>query len=115
MKIIIIGNGFDLNLGLKTSYQNFIESNYFISLLKENNTLAIYLNEKQGINNWVDIEKELTEYSKQIQDDKSKVKNDFKELKNALIDYLKEAQKEEINQNSKAFEMMKTSINFLKH
>lgn len=110
MKIIIIGNGFDLSLGLKTSYKDFIQSNYFNLLVKNNNSLALYLNEKQEINNWVDIEKELTEYSKQIQDDKSKVKNDFKELKNALVDYLKEAQKEEINQNSKAFEMIKNEI-----
>ncbi|MCT7560432.1 AbiH family protein [Aliarcobacter butzleri] len=110
MKIIIIGNGFDLSLGLKTSYKDFIQSDYFISLLYNHNTLAIYLNDKQQINNWVDIEKELTEYSNQIQDDKSKVKNDFKELKNALMDYLKEAQEEEINQNSKAFEMIKNEI-----
>jgi hypothetical protein len=110
MKIIIIGNGFDLSLGLKTSYKDFIQSNYFNLLVKNNNSLALYLNEKQEINNWVDIEKELTEYSKQIQDDKSKVKNDFKELKNALMDYLKEAQEEEINQNSKAFQMMKNEI-----
>lgn len=110
MKIIIIGNGFDLSLGLKTSYKDFIQSNYFNLLVKNNNSLALYLNKKQEINNWVDIEKELTEYSKQIQDDKSKVKNDFKELKNALMDYLKEAQEEEINQNSKAFEMIKNEI-----
>lgn len=110
MKIIIIGNGFDLSLGLKTSYKNFIQSDYFISLLNEDNTLAMYLNEKQEINNWVDIEKELTEYSKQIKDGKLKVKNDFKELKNALMDYLKEAQEKEINQNTKAFEMMKNEI-----
>ncbi|MDK2062799.1 AbiH family protein [Aliarcobacter butzleri] len=110
MKIIIIGNGFDLSLGLKTSYKDFIQSNYFNLLVKNNNSLALYLNEKKEINNWVDIEKELTEYSKQIQDDKSKVKNDFKELKNALMDYLKESQEEEINENSKAFEMMKNEI-----
>lgn len=110
MKIIIIGNGFDLSLGLKTSYKDFIVSDYFNSLLEEHNTLAIYLYKKQEINNWVDIEKELTKYSKQIKDDKSKVKNDFKELKNALMDYLKEAQEEKINQNSKAFEMMKNEI-----
>lgn len=29
MKIIIIGNGFDLNLGLKTSYKDFMENDYF--------------------------------------------------------------------------------------
>ncbi|MFX4234202.1 AbiH family protein [Aliarcobacter butzleri] len=110
MKIIIIGNGFDLSLGLKTSYKDFIQSNYFNLLVKNNNSLALYLNEKQEINNWVDIEKELTEYSKQIQDDKLKVKNDFKELKNALMGYLKEVQEEEINQNSKAFKMVKNEI-----
>ena len=86
--VLVIGNGFDLSLGLKTSYKDFIQSNYFSLLVKNNNSLALYLNEKQEINNWVDIEKELTEYSKQIQDDKSKVKNDFKELKNALIERL---------------------------
>ena len=32
------------------------------------------------------------------------------ELKNALMDYLKEAQEKKINQNSKAFEMMKKEI-----
>lgn len=79
---------------MKTSYKDFIQSDYFISLVTKNNTLAIYLNEKQQINNWVDIEKELTKYSKQIEEneDKVKVKNDFKELKNALMNYLKEAQ-----------------------
>jgi hypothetical protein len=110
MKIIIIGNGFDLSLGLKTSYKDFITSNYFISLIRNNNSLAFFLNEKQEINNWVDIEKELTNYSIQTNEDKSKVKNDFKELKNALIDYLNEAQEKEINQDSKAFEMIKNEI-----
>ena len=110
MKIIIIGNGFDLSLGLKTSYKDFIESDYFTLLLNENNTLALHLLIKKEIKNWVDIEKELTEYSKKTQNDKSKVKNDFKELKNTLMDYLKEAQEKEINQNSKAFEMIKNEI-----
>ncbi len=39
--VIIIGNGFDLSLGLKTSYNDFVESNYFESLLKEDNHLDI--------------------------------------------------------------------------
>ena len=110
MKIIIIGNGFDLSLGLKTSYKDFIESDYFTSLIHKDNSLAFYLYGQQEINNWVDIEKELTNYSIQTNEDKSKVKNNFKELKNALMDYLKEAQEEEINQNSKAFEMMRNEI-----
>lgn len=110
MKIIIIGNGFDLSLGLKTSYKDFIQSNYFTSLFYTDNSLAFYLYGQQEINNWFDIEKELTNYSMQTNEDKSKVKNDFKELKNALIDYLNEAQEKEINEDSKAFEMIKNEI-----
>ncbi len=82
MKIIIIGNGFDLSLGLKTSYKDFIVSDYFNSLLEKHNTLAIYLYKKQEINNWVDIEKELTEYSKKLYD--------------CLKDYFKDCNFEEI-------------------
>lgn len=33
MKILIIGNGFDLNLGLKTSYKDFIQSEHFKDLV----------------------------------------------------------------------------------
>ncbi len=110
MKVIIIGNGFDLNLGLKTSYKDFIESENFDLLVEKENTLALYLDEKREINNWVDIERELTNYSILIQDDKKTVKDDFKELKNSLIDYLKAAQEKDINQNSKAFEMIKSEI-----
>ena len=44
MKIIIIGNGFDLSLGLKTSYKDFIESDSFTLLLNKENSLTIYLN-----------------------------------------------------------------------
>lgn len=29
--LIIIGNGFDLDMGLKTSYSDFIKSPYFLS------------------------------------------------------------------------------------
>jgi hypothetical protein len=113
MKIIIIGNGFDLNLGLKTSYKDFMESGYFISLVEKNNSLATYLNKNNQSINWVDIEKELTEYSMAVTvvyQGSINVKNDFQVFKTALMDYLREAQDGEINQNSKAFEMIKNEI-----
>lgn len=90
-KIIIIGNGFDLNLGLKTSYNDFIKSNYFESLLEEDNSLAWHLSDQTQLNNWVDIENEITNYSTQINDDNLNVKNNFKALKTSLQNYLKEA------------------------
>jgi len=110
MKIIIVGNGFDLNLGLKTSYKDFIESDYFIYLTQHDNSLATYLMGKTNLNNWVDIEKEITNYSRQVKDEVLNVKKDFTALKKALTSYLKEIQDKEINQESKAFEMIKNEI-----
>lgn len=110
MKIIVIGNGFDLNLGLKTSYKDFIESIYFQSLAEENNSLAVYLMSKTDLNNWVDIEKEITEYSIRIQNTDTNVKNNFKALKEALAKYLLEVQEAEIDQASQAFKMIQEEV-----
>jgi hypothetical protein len=110
MKIIVIGNGFDLNLGLKTSYKDFIESDYFNTLIEQNNSLATYLMAKSNLNNWVDIEKEITQYSMDIQHTDANVKNDFEALKISLANYLKEAQEGEIDQESQAFKMIQEEI-----
>lgn len=92
MRILIIGNGFDLNLGLKTGYKDFITSKYFKTLVKNRNPIAEYFNEKNELNNWVDIEKELTEYSIIVKNKNLDIKENFEEIKLALINYLKEAQ-----------------------
>ena len=119
MKIMIIGNGFDLNLGFKTSYQDFLESQYFKSLVNDNNSLALYLDKKNNLLNWVDIENEITNYSIKIiklqHEEKinlttADIKNHFKSLKVALIQYLKEVQEQKLNEKSKAFEMIKHEI-----
>jgi len=119
MKIMIIGNGFDLNLGFKTSYQDFLESQYFKSLVNDNNSLALYLNKKNNLLNWVDIENEITNYSiviiklqheKKVNLTTADIKNHFKSLKVALIQYLKEVQEQKLNEKSKAFEMIKREI-----
>lgn len=61
--VFIIGNGFDLNLGLDTSYKDFIESSFFTRNLGENGlSLFNHLNEVSK-SNWIDIEKELAIYS----------------------------------------------------
>lgn len=63
--VLIVGNGFDLNLGLKTSYANYLDSGEFKKLLG-NNCLANYLDRCSKTSNWVDIEKELYNYSVQL-------------------------------------------------
>lgn len=67
-KILIIGNGFDLNLGFQTSYNDFLSSDEFKMLADGDNQLAYYLSEtnrhcQQTNINWVDIEHELKTFS----------------------------------------------------
>lgn len=64
--VLIIGNGFDLNLNYPTSYSDFMESSNFKSLISEsNNILAKYLEFRMKDNgdNWIDIENELGKYA----------------------------------------------------
>ena len=61
---LIIGNGFDLSLGLSTSYMDFVNSDEFQILLNMQNQLAIYLKVNAELQNWIDIENELKLYSK---------------------------------------------------
>lgn len=89
--VFIIGNGFDLNLGLKTSYTDFINSDHFINIY-DKNELAKHLKAKKELQNWVDIELELAIYSKRNAGSimsKQEVKEDYTEVKCAMRDYLK--------------------------
>lgn len=85
--VVIIGNGFDLSMGLKTSYKDFVESKYFDCILNfneslcadfldfkispnknnillEDNGLAKWIKEKEAIQHWVDLEIEIGNYCK---------------------------------------------------
>lgn len=48
---LIIGNGFDLSLGLSTSYMDFVNSDEFQILLNMQNQLAIYLKVNAELHN----------------------------------------------------------------
>lgn len=60
MKVtFLIGNGFDLNLGLRTTYKSFYE-NYIEMLESESkNANVLYKNISENIENWVDFETRL--------------------------------------------------------
>jgi hypothetical protein len=51
MELLIIGNGFDLNLNLDTSYECFINSNHFKEV--KNNELFRQIRAKINIKNWI--------------------------------------------------------------
>jgi len=109
--ILIAGNGFDLNLGLKTSYQDFIVSDAFSSLLKANNQLCIYLKNQHELNNWIDIENELKEYSSSIYKDSNRniFRLEYQSLCKSLCDYLNNIDMsyvDDIDETSQAYKIL---------
>ena len=59
---LIIGNGFDINLGLPTQYKYFYE--YYLSL--ETNKDRLIRNDlENNLSNWADLEKQLGQISTQ--------------------------------------------------
>lgn len=106
--ILITGNGFDLNLGLKTSYQDFIISDTFNSLLTAKNQLCLYLKNQHGVNNWIDIENELKTYSNSIYKDSNRniFRHEYQSLCKSLCDYLNNLDMSCIDETSQAYEFL---------
>jgi hypothetical protein len=85
--LYILGNGFDLNLGMKTRYQDFYENAYKI---KEDDVDLIknLKGEIQNhIENWAALEMKLGEYTSKL---KSKKEFDiiFNDIREKLVDYI---------------------------
>lgn len=69
-KILILGNGFDLDLGMKTKYSDFMSSKTWTKA-KDGATftfcnLIYYLEEKKNKEAWFDLESELLNYALEI-------------------------------------------------
>lgn len=111
--VLIVGNGFDLNIGRPTSYFDFMKSVYFEELISVyKNTLARYLKSKHtSSGKWIDIERELGNYARDllgpntdmliriargkiVSEIRNNFRNDFKSLCSALIGYLDEVERE---------------------
>ncbi|MFI3265436.1 MAG: AbiH family protein [Rikenellaceae bacterium] len=90
--LFIIGNGFDLNLGYKTGYSDFMVSKQFVALVTSGNKLCIHLKDRENLCNWVDIEEELIEYSKLYNpEDRNRdlFRFEYYALRDALCDYIR--------------------------
>lgn len=103
--LLIVGNGFDLSMGFKTFYGDFMQSQFF---QKNNSTLCSYLKKKYRENmGWIDIENELANYSKllsgfELNSEHDKLKwgvdtfrKEYEELKSSLKSYLQEETRRE--------------------
>lgn len=103
--LFIIGNGFDLNLGLKTSYNDYMNSDFFQRNLNNGSELFDFLSKQKSVLNWVDIEKELARYSLKFNGDSNCFLQDYNLLCCELKNYLKTLSTESINKNSKIYEL----------
>ena len=102
--VLVLGNGFDLGLGLNSSYKEFAKSKHWPfknESLYPKGTLAYMLNENKDLDKWFDLEELFYEYAslqngnieaKGVTDLVSFNKDCFKILTNALTKYLKEEQ-----------------------
>lgn len=103
--VFIIGNGFDLNLGLGTSYKDFIESSFFTRNLGENGfSLFNYLNEVNKFN-WIDIEKELAIYSNKGKGNQSFL-IEYEQLCEELKSYIKSIELNEVDHKAHAYQIL---------
>ena len=120
-KLFIIGNGFDIDLGLKTRYSDFSDSKVWEALMQNtlefnNDLLGELLNAKET-ETWFDIEKTMLGYVRQIRPDYlvdkniNKDKVDFDKVSEALSNYLKEEQENRpLNKDSYAAQVLRMIV-----
>jgi hypothetical protein len=106
MEVYLIGNGFDLDLGIDSSYSTYYRSKYFIDLCNKS-PVASYIKdliEKDYKENWVDFEEAIKIYCINVLGNESAMDNErlikfqnlrefeehFKEIRNSIADFLSE-------------------------
>lgn len=84
-----IGNGFDINLGLKTRYSNFYP--YFMEHAKEDNMIRNWIDGNEQL--WADLEEQLGQELHNVEEEQlDKFYADKDELDGLLIEYLEQEQ-----------------------
>lgn len=133
--LFIIGNGFDRSLNLKTSYEEFLNSQLFLHNCENQNistsdlkrkvsqiNLFDYLKMKENVKGWIDVETELAALaSRKVQESamsstpydvhyahvSKKEKETFQQLRIALCDYLKNISYDEVNTDSYGLKILR--------
>ncbi len=99
---LIIGNGFDLDVGMKTAYQDYAESKWWpfkdARMIDGCETLAYTLKQRANLDKWFDVEEIIYEYAckectqdihlrKLVYDSDMRA---FQKLNEGLVSYLKD-------------------------
>lgn len=119
-KILILGNGFDLDVGLPTSYSHFINSDEFKNLIRNrNNFLLNYIYNNYSMNNWVDLENELRKFALSNKNmeprQRIEIKHQYDNLCYALICYLKKAAEHSVNKKSLGCKLMEIVVQHIEN
>lgn len=121
-KVFIIGNGFDLDLGLKTRYIDFWKSELFENYRRtKRNGLIAFLNRKADENSsWFDIEALLREYvhladehtdNNVSPNDFERDKNEFNEIRLNLASFLElQIEHQTLNKRTMAARVLKEMV-----
>lgn len=93
--LLVLGNGFDIAQGYNTRYSDFVKSSYFRNLVTAANGFAVYLNDKNvQSDKWVNLEKELENFSISLTNnnvyDNNKFRVDYKALCKNLVYFINE-------------------------
>lgn len=120
-KTFIIGNGFDLDLGWKTSYADFAQSELWPKDDGFSNLAIEFRNAKES--NWYNIEDIICEYAKKkdsgfqhardmgvLFDSKKDDLTYYKKLTESLKDYIQRQEKQPIDKNSVAASVLRAII-----
>lgn len=116
MKIIlVIGNGFDLDLGWKTTFSQFANSSYWPQRPKEHANLYIALNQHRSISEWFDLESLLAQYAalrggQTAPSNAARDKVFFQQLSENLSGYLLDQQDLSIREGSTAEKVLKAVL-----
>lgn len=87
-KVLIIGNGFDLDLGFRTSYRDFLKSDFFPNSTVDRG-LIYHIKKVFEIKNWIDLENEIKFYALKFKGANCDIlRREFNDLSIGLCDYL---------------------------
>ena len=116
MKIVlIIGNGFDLDLGWKTTFSQFAASSFWPQRPKEHSNLYLILNQQRSVSGWFDLESLLAQYAS-IKGGKTAPSNAwrdkafFEQLAENLSGYLLDQQVSNIREDSSAEKVLRAVL-----
>lgn len=113
---IVIGNGFDIDLGWKTSYKEFYDAHKGWSMHKRDEDDLFQYVINHAAENWFDFERTIYEYVisrnkiKLTDELVSRDLNDFHNYKGQLKRFLQERSQVPVRENSFAFKLLKAYI-----